>query len=172
MAHQIYLTEGIILKKKDYGEADRLLWIYTEKFGMIMASAKGVRLEKSKLRYGLELFSLGNFAVISSGEFWQIVDARDDRLASGELMLGCFAKMSGILLRMIKGQEKNDIVWQELKNFYRSLCRSEVSPAEAKDLEISTMANVLLGLGYIARKPESKREAISTINRAIKESML
>ena len=77
MAHQIYLTEGIIIKKRDFGEADRLFWIYTEKFGMIMASAKGVRLEKSKLRGNLDVFTCGDFAVISSKDFWRLVDARE-----------------------------------------------------------------------------------------------
>ena len=57
------------MKKKDFGEADRLFWIYTEKFGMIMASAKGVRLEKSKLRGNLDIFTYGDFAVISSKDF-------------------------------------------------------------------------------------------------------
>ena len=77
MAHQIYLTEGIILKKKDFGEADRLFWIYTEKFGMIMASAKGVRVGKSKLRGNLDVFTYGDFAVISSKDFWRLVDAQE-----------------------------------------------------------------------------------------------
>ena len=85
MAHQIYLTEGIILKKKDFGEADRLFWIYTEKFGMIMASAKGVRLEKSKLRGNLDVFTYGDFAVISSKDFWRLVDAQGDGFAETEL---------------------------------------------------------------------------------------
>ena len=51
MAHQIYLTEGIILKKKDFwGGGQACFAIYTEKFGMISERPqRGVRLEKLKL---------------------------------------------------------------------------------------------------------------------------
>src|SRR4030067_3439297 len=120
MSHQIYLTEGIILKKKDFGEAYRLFWIYTEKFGMIMASAKGVRLEKSKLRNSLSVFSYGEFAVISSRDFWRIVDAREKVLpktnAGFSEKAKVFAKIVNLAVRMIKGEDRNDKDRLELKN--------------------------------------------------------
>ena len=117
MAHQIYLTEGIILKKRDFGEADRLFWIYTEKFGMIMASAKGVRLEKSKLRGNLDVFTFGDFAIISSKDFWRLVDARETispkfnhNSAEQTGLIGGqvkgFARTARLLARMIKRGEK------------------------------------------------------------------
>ena len=52
MAHQIYLTEGIILKKRDFGEADRLFWIYTEKFAEEIKKSAG--LEKLEFNAVLE----------------------------------------------------------------------------------------------------------------------
>ena len=68
MAHQIYLTEDNF-EEKDFGEADRLFGFTPKKFGMIMASAKGVRLEKSKLRGNPGHFTYGEYAVISSKDF-------------------------------------------------------------------------------------------------------
>ena len=120
MAHQIYLTDGIILKKRDFGEADRLFWIYTEKFGMIMASAKGVRLEKSKLRGNLDVFTFGDFAVISSKDFWRLVDAREtispklnhDSAEQPRLIgrrVKVFANVTNLMTRMIKGEERNEV---------------------------------------------------------------
>ena len=172
MAHQIYLTEGIIIKKRDFGEADRLFWIYTEKFGMIMASAKGVRLEKSKLRGGLHLFSCGKFALVSSREFWKIVDAQDICQAKNIEFAGKFSGIVGLLLRMIKGQERNDFVWQELNGLFLALFKNKTEEKDLKDLEINFNAKILRELGYVADLPKTKKEIVSAINRAIKESML
>ena len=79
---------GDNLEEKDFGEADRLFWIYTEKFGMIMASAKGVRLEKSKLRGNLDIFTYGDFAVISSKDFWESGGCDRNGFAETELRFG------------------------------------------------------------------------------------
>ena len=182
MAHQIYLTEGIILKKKDFGEADRLFWIYTEKFGMIMASAKGVRLEKSKLRGNLDVFTFGEYAVISSKDFWRLVDARETispkfnhnsaeqtGLIGGQVKV--FAKTAGLLARMIKGEEKNEEIWKQVKNLFLNLFKKNVEK-NLKDLEIKSTAAILKTLGYMEEIPTSMPGLVSAINRAIKESML
>ena len=183
MSHQIYLTEGIILKKKDFGEADRLFWIYTEKFGMIMASAKGVRLEKSKLRGNLDVFTCGDFAVISSKDFWRLVDARETispklkrdsaerpSLIGGQVKV--FARTASLLTRMIKGEERNEEIWKQLKILFLNLFKKNVEKKDLKDLEIKSIAAILKTLGYMQEIPASGKVLISAINRAIKESML
>ena len=183
MAHQIYLTEGIILKKRDFGEADRLFWIYTEKFGMIMASAKGVRLEKSKLRGNLDVFTYGEYAVISSKDFWRLVDARETisaklnrssaeqtGLIGGQVKV--FARTASLLARMIKGEERNEEMWKQVKNLFLNLFKKNVEKKDLKDLEIKSTAAILKTLGYMEEAPSSGNGLISAINRAIKESML
>lgn len=55
-------TKAFVLRRTNYGEADRILNFLTEK-GMISAIAKGVRKEKSKLAGGIELFSLSDIVV-------------------------------------------------------------------------------------------------------------
>lgn len=173
MAHQIYLTEGVILKKKDFGEADRLFWIYTEKFGMIMASAKGVRLEKSKLRGNLDVFTYGEFAVISSKDFWRLVDAREMFQPKLNHSLKVFAKAAGLLIRMIKGEERNEELWRNLKNLFLKLFSANGEFAlGGKDLETKSIADILKILGYMEETPASGKGLVSAINRAIKESML
>jgi len=140
---QIYLTKGIILKKKDLGEADRLLYIYTENLGMIMASGQSVRSEKSKLRPNLDLFVYGSFAIISLGEFWRLVDAREIvsfRIcpdSSGEVKT--FAEVAKLILRMVKGEERNEEVWRALKDAFEKLngdsaCGKLVRPRRVRNL--------------------------------------
>ena len=52
-----YKTEGVILKRLNYGEADRILTIYTKYLGKIRAMAKGVRKITSRKGGNVELFN-------------------------------------------------------------------------------------------------------------------
>ena len=52
-----YKTSAIVLRRVNYGEADRIVTFITSDHGKIGAMAKGVRKPKSKLGGGLEPFS-------------------------------------------------------------------------------------------------------------------
>ena len=54
----VYKTKGIILKRTNLGEADRIVTIFTQKFGKIKVLAKGVRKTLSKMAGHLEPFCL------------------------------------------------------------------------------------------------------------------
>lgn len=54
----VYKTEGIILKKAELSETDRLLTVYTEKFGKILVRARGVGKKESKLKSLIEPFNI------------------------------------------------------------------------------------------------------------------
>ena len=65
---------AIVLRRTNYGEADRILQLLTPK-GKRSVMAKGVRRERSKLAGGIELFALcdvvlrlgrGNLALLTS----------------------------------------------------------------------------------------------------------
>lgn len=56
-----YRTEGVILKKRNFGEADRILTIFTSDYGKISALVKGIRRPRSKKAGHLEL---GNWCKI------------------------------------------------------------------------------------------------------------
>jgi DNA repair protein RecO (recombination protein O) len=57
-------SNGIILRRVDYGEADRIITFLTSDYGKIHAIAKGVRKQKSKLAGGIELFSVSEIHFI------------------------------------------------------------------------------------------------------------
>lgn len=50
-----YRTEGVILAHRNFGEADRILTIYTRDFGKITCLAKGVRRPRSRKAGHVEL---------------------------------------------------------------------------------------------------------------------
>lgn len=53
-----YKTEGIIIKRKNFGEADRILTVFTKQHGKIKVLAKGVRRITSRRGPNVELFNL------------------------------------------------------------------------------------------------------------------
>ena len=71
----MYKTKGIILKRTNLGEADRILTIFTEKKGKVKAIAKGVRKTLSKLAGHLEPFCLTNFVIAEGRNLDTITDA-------------------------------------------------------------------------------------------------
>ncbi len=56
-----FRTEGIVLKGRDYREADQLLTIATPNFGRVEAIVKGVRKPRSRLRSGTQQLCRSHF---------------------------------------------------------------------------------------------------------------
>jgi len=69
-----YFTEALVLAKKENGEVDATIDLYTEKLGRIIAKAKGVKRIKSKLSAYLEPLNFINVRLVGNGRL-QVVDA-------------------------------------------------------------------------------------------------
>ena len=52
-----FKTEGIIIKRRDYGEADRILTVMTREYGKLKIKAKGVRKITSRRSAHIELLN-------------------------------------------------------------------------------------------------------------------
>lgn len=52
-----YKTEGVVLKRVNFGEADRIVTLYTKHFGKVVCLAKGIRKMSSRKRGSLEIFN-------------------------------------------------------------------------------------------------------------------
>lgn len=67
-----YKTEGVILKRTNFGEADRILTIFTKHYGKIRCRAPGIRRTISRKSAHLELFNLASL-FLASGKNLDIV---------------------------------------------------------------------------------------------------
>ncbi len=54
---KVIRTKAIVLRRTNYGEADRIVQLLTPEHGKLSVMAKSVRREKSKLAGGIELFA-------------------------------------------------------------------------------------------------------------------
>lgn len=67
-----YRTESIILRRSDFGEADRLLTLFSREHGKIKAIAKGARKPQTRKSGHVELFMRTNF-LIAKGKTIDII---------------------------------------------------------------------------------------------------
>jgi DNA repair protein RecO (recombination protein O) len=72
-------TKAIVLRRTNYGEADRIIQLLTPDNGTLSVMAKGVRKEKSRLAGGIELFARCDVNVgVGKGDLGILTSARLD----------------------------------------------------------------------------------------------
>ncbi len=69
---RFYKTTGIILKRRNIGETDRIITIFTKEYGKIIVVARGIRKITSKRGPHLEIFSHVNL-MLYKGKKYDIV---------------------------------------------------------------------------------------------------
>jgi DNA repair protein RecO (recombination protein O) len=69
---RLYRTEAIVLKRRDYGEADRLLTVFTPERGKLVLLAKGVRKTLSRKAGHVETFTHATL-LVARGRTWDLV---------------------------------------------------------------------------------------------------
>jgi DNA repair protein RecO (recombination protein O) len=143
MPGRTYTTEAVVLRSLRFGEADRVLHLYTLDRGRVGAVAKGVR--KTKSRFGARLEPLSHAELVlhqGGGELHTVtgVDlirphhaAREDgyRLAIG--LIGLEA-----MLRLFSEQEQNRRAFEALTRFLDLL--DELPPGGAERPALDPLA--------------------------------
>lgn len=61
-----YTSEGFVLSRRNFGEADRIINIYSKDRGKVSLVAKGVRRPKSRKRGHLEIFGRVRFQAVNT----------------------------------------------------------------------------------------------------------
>jgi DNA repair protein RecO (recombination protein O) len=117
-----YTTEAVVLRSLRFGEADRVLHLYTLDRGRVGAVAKGVR--KTKSRFGARLEPLSHAELVlhqGGGELHTVTGvelirphqaARDDGYRLGVGLVGAEA-----MLRLFTEQEQNERAFEALTRF-------------------------------------------------------
>lgn len=161
--HHIYHTEGIILGSKNYGEAGKYFYIFTRDLGMIYASAQGVRKMSSKLRYVLQDFSYINVDLVRGRDFWRVTSASKtnmlENLIQRKETLEVFASIARLLRRLLAGEDKNEILFQDLVKGLGVLEKTNTKE-EVRNVEVLLVLRILHHLGYVGSS-EIEDECIS-----------
>lgn len=70
-----FRVEAVVLRHNDWGEADRMLWLFTRELGKIRAIAKGVRKPRSRKAGHLEPFTRTNLLLARGRELYIVTQA-------------------------------------------------------------------------------------------------
>ena len=120
-----YSSEGIILSRRDFGEADRTIWVYTKDRGRICLLAKGVRRPKSKKRGHLEIFSHIKFSVNASHGIDVMTET--ETIDSFGIIRKDLPRVSlayyfmEVVGRLTHGQEKNEELFDHILEYLKKL---------------------------------------------------
>jgi recombinational DNA repair protein (RecF pathway) len=190
--YAIHTTPGFIIDSRPRGEAGKLLYVFTRDLGLVLASAEGIRLEKSKLRYYTGDYSFGTFSFVRGKEFWRMTSAAGEE-SRDRSHSEFFARLSLLLRRFLTGEEPNAELFDAIKSCGDFLVtHAELEGEQLKSLESLIVLRMLQYLGYVGKDvqvgefftgPEITMELLDKaaplrtvmnqhINKALKESHL
>lgn len=116
--HHIYHTEGIVLGSRNYGEAGKCYHVFTRDFGLVFASAQGVRKLESKLRFVLQDYTYLKLDLVRGRDFWRITSVEKtgelEVLRSNVENLKIFAQVAKLLRRLLAGEDSNEALFIDL----------------------------------------------------------
>jgi DNA repair protein RecO (recombination protein O) len=111
-------TEAVVLRHKNWGEADRMLWLYTRKIGKVQAIAKGIRKIKSRKAGHLEPFTRVNLLMARGRSFLIVTQAETIdaflNLREDLLRVGYAAYITELLDRFTYDEDDNQQIYNLL----------------------------------------------------------
>lgn len=166
MAYHKYHTEGWVLGAYPRGESSQYVWILTRDMGMVSAVAQGVRELASKLRYGLQQFSVSDVELIRGRDAWRVVRAEPHGvfatstfalekrrlLAQLALLVRRLAPPGGGFAGEHDSHEDHAQLYDEIIRIHRTLASEDYTADELGTLEAVSVARLLDAFGYWGRK--------------------
>ena len=125
----LYKTQGIIIRRGNANDFDRLLTVYTKEFGKVLLKAKSVRKNESKLKGHLELFLLVHL-MIAPGRGLDIITGVEtienfSNLRQNVSSLAVAHYLAEITDKLIAGPEKDANIWNLLLESFSWLNKGE-----------------------------------------------
>ncbi len=147
-----YRTHGLILKRENRGEADQLLTIFTKDFGKLEILAKAIRKIASKLRAGAGIFYLSEIEFIQGKTYKTLTDAlavnKFQNLRKDLKRLAISYKVSQLFDDLVRGQEKDNKIWQLFSEVFRRLDDLGFKISDLRLVYYYFFWNLLTILGY------------------------
>ena len=150
-----YRTLGLILAKRDRGEADQLFTVYTRDFGKLEVLGKAIRKISSKLRSGVEIFYLSEIEFIQGKIYKTLTDVllikKFQNLKKNLERLDIAYGISEDLDNFVRGEEPDKKIWQLILEVFERLNNSQLTTYNLQLIYYYFFWNFISILGY---KPE------------------
>ena len=131
MSYIVYTTEAIVCGSFLSNTADKTFLLFTKTAGMLYASARSVREERSRQRYALQDFSVITVSLIKGKSGWRIgsVDGEQNLFAqaTSREARGSIVRVLKLIRRYVQGEEAHPEFFAECKAALVHLAATEVS---------------------------------------------
>lgn len=140
--YTIYSTPALVLNVRPHGDNDMILTLLTKEFGLLRAVANGLRKEKSKLRFSLQLLSVVDVSLVKGKSIWRITNAKHSESLISDKRINLLEKIRLTINRLVQGEEVGDL--------YNIVTKGVLSPSEDFEaIETIIVLRILNNLGYI-----------------------
>jgi recombinational DNA repair protein (RecF pathway) len=153
MSYQTYTTEALVCGAYDSNAADRTYLLFTRRAGMLYATARSVREERSKQRYALQVFSRITVSLVRGKSGWRIGSveplANVFSAASSRSVRGSIVTIIKLIRQYVHGEEPQISLYDEVTTglVFLATLPEDVHRTAWEDF---IKVRILYQLGYIA----------------------
>ncbi len=149
--NRVYRIQAVVLARRDWGEADRLLTLFTADKGKLRVLAPGARKPTSRKSGHVELFSLGNFMLAQGRTFDKVTQAetvayRADLREDLERVSAAYILVE-LVDRFLEEHDENAMVFDLLNAALDALNSGATIPLLLRFFEMKL-------LGYVGYQPQ------------------
>lgn len=152
MAYVTYTTKAFVCGSSAHNTSDKSFLLFTEDAGMLYASARSVREERSRQRYALQDFSLIRASLVRGKSGWRIGSVENEMniftMAQSREVRGCAVRITKLLRQFVQGEDPQPALFADIEQALQSL---SAEPAlHARQISDVFTLRLLHKLGYIA----------------------
>ncbi|MEK7664046.1 MAG: DNA repair protein RecO [Patescibacteria group bacterium] len=147
-----YKTQGFVFKKEDNLDTNKVFSVFTKDFGRIEVLGRAIRKVNSKLRGGIEIFSLSSIEFIQGRKKKTLTDTmfiekfKNIFLDREKLEIAC--KISEVFDNFIKGEESDEKIWNLLVDVFEKLNQCHLKADHCQMMYHYFFWNFISVLGY------------------------
>lgn len=150
MRHK-YTTRALALGRTPHGEANLLVSLLTEDFGLIRARSQGARKHGAKMAAGIQTLSVADVTLLRGKEGWRMAGAVLEENWSRTLSQTARERAAKVLFltdRLVRGEESDPALFSMLIAFVSAL--AALPEDEHESAEMLAALRILQFLGHDA----------------------
>ncbi|MCC7436490.1 DNA repair protein RecO [Candidatus Nomurabacteria bacterium] len=155
--YTIHHCKAFILKSADSGEANKMIWLFTKEFGLVVAKVQGVKKDGAKLRAHLIDYTLIDVDLVKGRDVWRLVNAKvNTNPFSGDYdkkRARSYIRALGLVSRFCIEEGEEPGLFEHLEKTLETL----KSPLEDGQLfDAIVLWKILILLGYLELEEDMK----------------
>ncbi len=150
--HTIYHTDAFVLDVRMVSEADLVVVLFTELFGIVHARATGILKSGAKLRSHVQPWSFTRVDIVRGREVWRLTSARmiENPLFSDVTQYGkVYTQYLSALLRYYIGEEPHPELFLHARDLLDFYTQKDTEKILSKTLATLSLFKLFYYLGYI-----------------------